>query len=92
MIINGQMKTHNLYKKWIDEHRDEPTKEDNFLAAFNNEMTKDPKSAFFDVPQFYYLLADLYGAGTDTTLTTLRWFILLMAAHPVEQVRQIKFV
>lgn len=44
------------------------------------------ETGYFTEPQLYHLLADLFGAGTDTTLTTLRWFLLFMAAYPEEQV------
>lgn len=85
-IVEGQKKTHDLYKEWIDEHQNNPIKLNNFVAAFSEEMQKSNKDESFNFPQFYYLLADLHGAGTDTTMTTLRWFFLLMAAFPEEQV------
>ena len=30
-------------------------------------------------------MSDLFAAGSETTSSTLRWFVLLMATHPEEQ-------
>ena len=30
-------------------------------------------------------IGDLFAAGSETTSSTLRWFVLLMATHPEEQ-------
>ncbi|XP_072751870.1 cytochrome P450 306a1 isoform X2 [Anoplolepis gracilipes] len=85
-LIDGKLKTHEIYQTFIDEHRARLEKTDNFLAAFNDVMSNNANnSEHFTQPQYYHLLADLFGAGTDTTLTTLRWFLLFMATHPVEQ-------
>ncbi|XP_028044918.2 cytochrome P450 306a1 [Monomorium pharaonis] len=84
-LIDGKVKTHQLYQTIIDEHRARREKTDNFLAAFDEAMSTNVNSGFFTQPQFYHLLADLFGAGTDTTLTTFRWFLLFMAAYPDEQ-------
>ena len=31
------------------------------------------------------MVADLFGAGLDTTLTTLKWALLYLASHPETQ-------
>lgn len=88
-VTDGQKETHRIYQKLIEKHEKDPTTLDHFLAAFTSEMKKrmmtSEISSFAD-PQIYYLLADMYGAGVDTTLTTLRWFLLFIALHFKEQV------
>lgn len=85
-LIDGKLKTHQQYQTIIDEYRARGEKTDNFLAAFDEAMS-NADNEYFTQQQFYHLLADLHGAGTDTTLTTFRWFLLFMAAYPDEQVR-----
>lgn len=86
-LIDGKLKTHQIYQTFIDEHRARLEKTDNILAAFDDVMRSNANNpGYFTQPQCYHLLADLFGAGTDTTFTTLRWFLLFMATHPVEQV------
>ncbi|KYQ50759.1 hypothetical protein ALC60_10155 [Trachymyrmex zeteki] len=84
-LIDGKLKTHKQYQMIIDEYRAQPEKTDNFLAAFDEAMNTNANNEHFTQQQFYHLLADLYGAGVDTTLTTFRWFLLFMAAYPDEQ-------
>ncbi|KAL0108031.1 hypothetical protein PUN28_014951 [Cardiocondyla obscurior] len=84
-LIDGKLKTHRIYQTIIDEHRVQRERTDSFLAAFDEAMNGDVDNRSFTQQQFYHLLADLFGAGTDTTLTTLRWFLLFMATHPDEQ-------
>ncbi|KAL6422976.1 hypothetical protein ACFW04_010463 [Cataglyphis niger] len=85
-LIDGKLKTHQIYQTFIDEHRVRLEKTDNILAAFDDVMRSNANNpGYFTQPQCYHLLADLFGAGTDTTFTTLRWFLLFMATHPVEQ-------
>nr|QYA71960.1 cytochrome P450 [Anoplophora glabripennis] len=57
-----------------------------FLAE--RERRKDEPEIlekFYNDQQFYHLLADIFGAGLDTTLTTLRWYLLYLAKNPAIQ-------
>lgn len=62
---------------------------EDLLGLFMKEMIKrknDNETHFFTEKQCYFLLADLFGAGAETTVNTLRWFLLYMATHKEIQV------
>jgi len=86
LLLDGKLKTHQHYQTIIDEHRARPEKMDNFVATFDDAMNTYVNNEHFTQQQYYHLLADLYGAGVDTTFATFRWFLLFMAAYPDEQV------
>lgn len=91
-LLNGKDKTHRIYDTIIDQveqnldlniHSKDPT-DHSILELFLLEQKQrtqdnDPKIKFCDRKQLRHLLADLFGAGVDTTLTTLRWFLLFVA-------------
>lgn len=61
---------------------------DNFLKEQKRRFENGEDSArFMTDEQLHYLLADMFGAGLDTTAVTLAWFLLYMALHPEEQVQ-----
>ncbi|XP_077187152.1 cytochrome P450 2K4-like isoform X2 [Paroedura picta] len=53
---------------------------DSFLIRQQEE--KDKTNGFFHNENLMALVADLFGAGTETTSTTLRWALLLMMKYP----------
>ena len=97
-LVEGKEKTHEYYQTLILNHiqkRESFSKdEENFLLddmidAFLNEKKRRAESddGFYSTAQFHHLLADLFGAGLDTTVTTLSWFFLFLAEHADVQVR-----
>ncbi|BES97554.1 cytochrome P450 [Nesidiocoris tenuis] len=83
-ILEGKKKTHEEYKA-ISQRQDEGARsektEESLLSIFKKEM-RSGKSENFNEEQMYHILADMFGAGVETSLTTLRWFLLFMAAYP----------
>lgn len=60
---------------------------DNFLLEQKRRFeTGDDGAKYVTDEQMLYLLADMFGAGLDTTSVTLAWFLLFMALYPEEQV------
>ncbi|XP_049951342.1 cytochrome P450 306a1 [Schistocerca serialis cubense] len=86
-LVEGQRQTHELYSRLAAAHGQD---EGDLLGAFLAEgarrrLDAQPGHHFYSDEQRNFLMADMFGAGLDTTLTTLRWFLLMMAAHPDEQ-------
>lgn len=85
-LIDGKLKTHEIYKTIIQEELLSPkTDVTNLIQAFLHEKNKRVGTIdlvkFYNDQQFYHLLADIFGASLDTTLTTLRWYLLFIAVH-----------
>lgn len=67
---------------------------DDLMAMFVKEIMKrkdQTNTHFFNEKQCYFLLSDLFGAGVETTVNTLRWFLLYIAIHKDIQVRNFNF-
>ena len=86
--MTGISKTHKVYEEIIGKCKENLSnvKEEFILKSFlvekaRCEQENDPALQFFSDKQFYHLLADLFGAGLDTTMTTIRWFILFVAVN-----------
>ncbi|KAH8300581.1 hypothetical protein KR044_009590 [Drosophila immigrans] len=90
-LLDGKAKTHKIYDRIIErcekqleldlqqrQQQQLPPKEPHsILEHFLNE--RQPYAELFCDDQLRHLLADLFGAGVDTALATLRWFLLYMA-------------
>ncbi|RXN24165.1 cytochrome P450 2K1-like protein [Labeo rohita] len=78
-IINGLKKTLN------------PQDPKGIAECFLIRQQKDEESgktdSFYNSKNLYITMNNLFGAGTDTTATTLRWGLLLMAKYPEIQVK-----
>ncbi|XP_036445975.1 cytochrome P450 2K1-like [Colossoma macropomum] len=60
---------------------------DCFLVRKQNAEESGEKNTLFHKQNLLYTVANLFGAGTDTTAATLRWSLLLMAKYPHVQDR-----
>uniref|UniRef100_A0A671SKQ3 Cytochrome P450 2K1-like n=1 Tax=Sinocyclocheilus anshuiensis TaxID=1608454 RepID=A0A671SKQ3_9TELE len=78
-IINGLKKTLNpLDPRGIA---------DCFLIRQQKDEESGKTDSFYNSMNLYCTINNLFGAGTDTTATTLRWGLLLMAKYPEIQAR-----
>lgn len=98
-LLAGKRITHEIYDQIISEVRNEMVQKSSDAPAssivelFLRE--RDARSRQGDAyklelcsdEQLRHLLADFFGAGVDTTLTTLRWFLLYVARDPIVQQR-----
>lgn len=96
-MLEGKRKTHRIYDriikdcaKSLDVDAKSGTEHVNILRCFLQEKNKrlaanDPSADLYSDDQLRHLLADLFGAGVDTTLTTLRWLLLYLAKYPKYQ-------
>lgn len=65
---------------------------DNYLMEQKRRYDNGEAIAcFMTDEQMHFLLADMFGAGLDTTSTTLSWYLLYMALYQEEQVCTILF-
>lgn len=100
-MLNGKEKTHKIYDRIIAKVQTQIDTNEIFEISSIVELylrerkqrlvDGNPKAEFCSDEQFRHLLADLFGAGVDTTLTTLRWF-LLFVAHDTKIQSKIKEV
>lgn len=91
-LLNGKEKTHNIYDRIIAKVQtqidtNEINETSSIVELFLRErkqrlINSNPKAELCSDEQLRHLLADLFGAGVDTTLTTLRWFLLFVSHDP----------
>lgn len=95
-IIDGQVATHRHYQEIIDDHERQLNQlADNqesshgytdVIEAYLIEMSRrrraNEAAGTFTITQLYHVLADMFGAGTDTALTTIKWIILYVILYP----------
>lgn len=79
-LMEGKIETHMLYQKLIEEKQNDAEaieNSENLIAAFLRERKRRSGTSdvekFYNNRQFYHILADFFGAGLDTTLTTIRY-------------------
>lgn len=85
----GKEKTHQIYDKIIkrfetesDEISEHPSIASLFLEEKDRRIQDEEESIKHCTnSQLKHLLADLFGAGVDTTLTTIRWFLMFVSEN-----------
>ncbi|XP_055364393.1 cytochrome P450 2J4-like [Betta splendens] len=73
----------------INEHKEtlDPSSPRDYIDSFLIEMGEDHKDSSFDLNKLCFCTLDLFGAGTETTTTTLHWGLLYMIYYPHIQER-----
>uniref|UniRef100_A0A3P9CQA3 Uncharacterized protein n=1 Tax=Maylandia zebra TaxID=106582 RepID=A0A3P9CQA3_9CICH len=69
----------------VNEHKEniDPSSPRDYIDAFLIEMgEKENKESGFDLQNLCFCALDLFGAGTETTTTTLHWGLLYMIYYP----------
>ncbi|XP_055683659.1 cytochrome P450 306a1 [Lutzomyia longipalpis] len=89
-LLDGKAKTHKIYGNLVAKANNEGRK-DNILSLFLQEKSKQAQlvagnsEKLWSDEQLKHVLADLFGAGLDTTNSTIRWILLYMAKNPEVQ-------
>nr|CAH7736351.1 unnamed protein product [Callosobruchus chinensis] len=93
-LLEGKYKQHGLYRTLIAAQNEILSNDDSESSNVIREflLEKENKSPeiqerFYNDQQFHHLLGDLFGAGLDTTMTTVRWYFLYIAKHQAIQAK-----
>ena len=89
-ILEGKQKTHIHYEEILQSIDSDKHEYRNVAEAYMIELEKKRGNVgTFTKQQIYHVLADLFGAGTDTAMTTIKWILLYMMKYPDKQVRNL---
>ncbi|KAM3620642.1 uncharacterized protein V6R79_026374 [Siganus canaliculatus] len=84
-ILTLIKKMSDFVKAKVKEHREnfDPSSPRDYIDCFLAEMgDKEDEDSGFDLENLSLCTMDLFGAGTETTATTLRWGLLYMILYP----------
>ncbi|XP_025099197.1 cytochrome P450 2U1-like [Pomacea canaliculata] len=87
MYENISMVLNTLVKPFVDRHiKDyDENSVDDFISAYLREIRKGqqkPVAEFVNEVNLWKVILDLFGAGTETTSTSIRWTIAYFLHHP----------
>uniref|UniRef100_A0A1B0F0M0 Cytochrome P450 n=1 Tax=Phlebotomus papatasi TaxID=29031 RepID=A0A1B0F0M0_PHLPP len=80
-LLEGKAKTHRIYGDLITKANTDGRK-DNVLGLYLQEKRRRASKSTWSDEQLKHVLADLFGAGLDTTSSTIRWILLFVARNP----------
>ncbi|XP_030290308.1 cytochrome P450 2J2-like isoform X1 [Sparus aurata] len=90
MVFTLIQKVYDFVEIKIKEHKEslDPSSPRDYIDCFLTEMgEKEDKDSGFDLKNLSVCTLDLFGAGTETTTTTLHWGLLYMIHYPHIQER-----